>query len=309
MSMGVSPAQIYTLTSCPIGNDHAVTGDDSESLGGSDEDDHEARLQLSRVPYPSSTPPLSPLSPHIGSQPGTPYHGLIQSMAAMTTSGPNSNFGLGSPISFSSYSYFGDVEQGENASPRVKHEPASSEEPQGSFEEEQEGEEEEEEKEEEEERLFQCAQCQKKFLRQYNLNAHLKTHSLNRIYRCDQCEKSFLRPYDLSRHQRIHSKEKPYSCTICSLVFIRNDAIWRHYRKAHQGHPDVPTSRRDRSKQKSVAAALAFSRERVAVASFAKSKPASARIKVNARINKTATVAISVAAREKESSPACAFAV
>ncbi|KAG0046813.1 hypothetical protein BGZ83_008008 [Gryganskiella cystojenkinii] len=115
---------------------------------------------------------------------------------------------------------------------------------------------------EEEERLFQCDQCQKRFLRQYNLNAHLKTHSLERNHPCDQCPKSFLRPYDLSRHQRIHTKDKPYTCKICGLIFIRNDAIWRHYRKAHQGHPDVPTSRREKSLVSKAAAGMPSSAAR-----------------------------------------------
>ncbi|KAG0316957.1 hypothetical protein BGZ99_006569 [Dissophora globulifera] len=113
-------------------------------------------------------------------------------------------------------------------------------------------------------RLFQCQLCHKRFLRQYNLNAHHKTHSLERAYRCHDCPRSFLRPYDLSRHQRIHSKDKPYSCEICDMVFIRNDAIWRHYRKDHPDHPDVPVSRRDRKRQRNtivaVAAAMAASR-------------------------------------------------
>ncbi|KAK3819690.1 MAG: hypothetical protein J3Q66DRAFT_335222 [Benniella sp.] len=111
--------------------------------------------------------------------------------------------------------------------------------------------EEDEDMEHEDERQFKCHECPKRFLRQYNLNAHLKTHLLLRAHCCDECPRAFLRPYDLSRHQRIHSKDKPYSCRICNMTFIRNDAIWRHYRKVHPGHPDVPISRRDKMRQKS----------------------------------------------------------
>ncbi|KAF9132295.1 hypothetical protein BG015_003729, partial [Linnemannia schmuckeri] len=106
------------------------------------------------------------------------------------------------------------------------------------------------EEEDESDRRFQCPICPKRFLRQYNLNAHLKTHSQVRAHACTQCDKSFLRPYDLSRHQRIHSNSKPYTCNICQLIFIRNDAIWRHYRRAHLGHPDVPPARRQRRPQR-----------------------------------------------------------
>ncbi|KAF9975312.1 hypothetical protein BGZ65_008316, partial [Modicella reniformis] len=116
--------------------------------------------------------------------------------------------------------------------------------------EEDEDEDEEEEVYEEDERQFKCPECPKRFLRQYNLNAHLKTHLLLRAHCCDECPRAFLRPYDLSRHQRIHSKDKPYSCRICNMTFIRNDAIWRHYRKVHPNHPDVPVSRRDKMRLK-----------------------------------------------------------
>ncbi|KAF9537373.1 hypothetical protein EC957_008385 [Mortierella hygrophila] len=107
-----------------------------------------------------------------------------------------------------------------------------------------------EEEDDESDRRFQCPICPKRFLRQYNLNAHLNTHSQVRAHACTQCDKSFLRPYDLARHQRIHSNSKPYTCNICQLIFIRNDAIWRHYRRAHPGHPDVPPARRQRRTQR-----------------------------------------------------------
>ncbi|KAG9065729.1 hypothetical protein KI688_002018 [Linnemannia hyalina] len=107
-----------------------------------------------------------------------------------------------------------------------------------------------EEEDDESDRRFQCPICPKRFLRQYNLNAHLNTHSQVRAHACTQCDKSFLRPYDLARHQRIHSNSKPYTCNICQLIFIRNDAIWRHYRRAHPGHPDVPPARRQRRPQR-----------------------------------------------------------
>ncbi|KAG0327292.1 hypothetical protein BG004_002793 [Podila humilis] len=93
-----------------------------------------------------------------------------------------------------------------------------------------------------------CEYCERSFERQYNLNAHIRTHTHERIHRCNVCNKVFLRPYDLSRHQRIHNNIRPYKCTLCHKVFIRNDAIWRHYRSSHADHPDVPISRIERRK-------------------------------------------------------------
>lgn len=95
---------------------------------------------------------------------------------------------------------------------------------------------------------FVCEYCDRAFERQYNLNAHIRTHTDDRIHGCDICSKTFLRPYDLSRHQRIHNNTRPYTCQLCGRVFIRNDAIWRHYRSSHADHPDVPVSRLEKRK-------------------------------------------------------------
>ncbi|KAF9430395.1 hypothetical protein BGZ94_007046 [Podila epigama] len=95
---------------------------------------------------------------------------------------------------------------------------------------------------------FACPHCGRTFERQYNLNAHVRTHTGARVHSCDICHKAFLRPYDLSRHQRIHNNLRPYICRLCGRVFIRNDAIWRHYRNNHRGHPDVPISRVEKRK-------------------------------------------------------------
>ncbi|KAF9896501.1 hypothetical protein BX616_007321, partial [Lobosporangium transversale] len=245
---------------------HRSVGDDNDSIAGTEEDDQEARIQLLDESYlSSSTPPLSPhMAEHYNQSSqgsGIPSRGLIQSLACLTTASPASPtytpssatslspsvfyatgtpgtpgnlsnnagyFGIGSQSPASQYAEGEGDAQGGAGSPAT----ATSE------------------GDDEEERQFICPHCQKRFLRQYNLNAHYKTHSTERLHACNECDKSFLRPYDLSRHQRIHSKDKPYACKICSMIFIRNDAIWRHYRKVHQGHPDVPTSRRDKKKNK-----------------------------------------------------------
>ncbi|KAF9179725.1 hypothetical protein BGZ50_006709 [Haplosporangium sp. Z 11] len=228
---------------------HGRGYDDNDSVDGTD-DDVDARRHLSDSSYLSSTPPLSPniLDHHQHSH-------LVQTLAGLSTSSPL----RGSVSSFAhAFELFSNgpsaAHQRSDSQDRCQddedeHDEIYEEDNEEKYQQQQQNQ--QKDQEEAEERQFECQQCHKRFLRQYNLNAHLKTHSSERLHNCNQCDKSFLRPYDLSRHQRIHSKDKPYSCVICGLIFIRNDAIWRHYRKLHQNHPDVPISRRDKSKQKS----------------------------------------------------------
>lgn len=256
----VNPSQLHPPVTRPTGQGFGILGSDFDGLESTDEDD-EARLQLTKGAYPVSTPPLSP---HIAEYPGsTAPQGLMQSLANFSSINSNSGF-LTSPTFPSACNYNvpalqpvipptarkGQKNQIGALVSIVAQDSAEQEDDDDDEGLDEEEEEEEEEEGNEDERQFKCHECPKRFLRQYNLNAHLKTHLLLRAHMCDECPRAFLRPYDLSRHQRIHSKDKPYSCRICNMTFIRNDAIWRHYRKAHPGHPDVPISRRDKMRQK-----------------------------------------------------------
>ncbi|XP_069075784.1 zinc finger protein 12-like isoform X2 [Pleurodeles waltl] len=61
-----------------------------------------------------------------------------------------------------------------------------------------------------------------------------------REYQCADCDKSFMRKHHLKEHQRIHSGEKPYVCTICGKDFCRSGALNRHV-KTHN-FPDSMSS-------------------------------------------------------------------
>ncbi|KAI1308726.1 hypothetical protein EDD11_004191 [Mortierella claussenii] len=276
----VTPSKNDLIT--VVGGPRRGAGEDCDSVEGTEQDDHEVRLHLLEEPYfASTTPPLSPHTsshyyayprphPHPSHSVGLPSRGLIQSLAGLTTSdltsphygsasspatslSPGVFYPTGAPGSLGgSVGYFTESQSPSSQLDQLEDDGSGFEKGGPPMEAAtMAAMTEEEEAAQEEERLFLCPQCEKRFLRQYNLNAHLKTHSLERLHTCEECQRSFLRSYDLSRHQRIHSKDKPYACKICSMDFIRNDAIWRHYRKAHQDHPDVPTSRRDKKKHKS----------------------------------------------------------
>ncbi|KAI8882543.1 hypothetical protein K501DRAFT_285836 [Backusella circina FSU 941] len=72
--------------------------------------------------------------------------------------------------------------------------------------------------------------CEKIFLRPYNLKSHMRTHTSERPYSCSypDCEWRFARPHDLKRHQLQHSGLKPFSCKSCNRRFARSDALKRH---------------------------------------------------------------------------------
>ncbi|KAF9989440.1 hypothetical protein BGZ79_004984, partial [Entomortierella chlamydospora] len=262
--LAVSPSQLqYHLRPMAVQINGTTTScGDNDSIEGTDDDDHEIRKQFYEASCLSpSTPPLSPQSIDYNGQGGlSRFHGqtssqsLAESLAGLSTSSPTTSF-IPSPVpSFSNGPHYAnDLGNGGHTFGDAANVPCSVR----KIKAEEEVDENKkrtsikkvkEEGNDSELRPFQCEFCQKDFRRQYNLNAHLKTHLEERIHACNECPKTFLRPYDLSRHQRIHTLDKPYKCRICSQIFIRNDAIWRHYRKAHKGHPEVPTSRRDKKK-------------------------------------------------------------
>ncbi|KAG0018897.1 hypothetical protein BGZ82_000309 [Podila clonocystis] len=77
--------------------------------------------------------------------------------------------------------------------------------------------------------------CAKIFDRKSNLGSHIATHYNVRQHHCNECEASFLRVYDLDRHIRSHTKEIKYPCTHkgCTKGYGRSDQLKRHLEKNH----------------------------------------------------------------------------
>ncbi|KAG0341598.1 hypothetical protein BG004_005980 [Podila humilis] len=77
--------------------------------------------------------------------------------------------------------------------------------------------------------------CSKMFNRKSNLKSHLMTHDNVRKHICPQCDVAFLRVYDLDRHIRSHTKEVKYACKFqgCTKGYGRSDQLKRHAEKHH----------------------------------------------------------------------------
>lgn len=63
--------------------------------------------------------------------------------------------------------------------------------------------------------------CNKTFVRLYNLKSHSRTHTDDRPFICRVCNVAFSRNHDLKRHSKIHEGTKPYQCNGCQKNFSR----------------------------------------------------------------------------------------
>ena len=109
--------------------------------------------------------------------------------------------------------------------------------------------------------LFQCNECDKLFLHQFELNKHAVTHEAPSfvchfcekrfkrkkallqhydvfhadnapVFKCSKCPLSFNVKSNLTRHFKTHTREN-YICKFCDAIFTRCDSYKRHLLKMH----------------------------------------------------------------------------
>ncbi|XP_058836071.1 transcription factor grauzone-like [Topomyia yanbarensis] len=82
-------------------------------------------------------------------------------------------------------------------------------------------------------KLFRCNICSKKYAKQYQLNQHLNTHTIeakeeNELL-CPQCQKPYYSKGALRFHiQSIHERAHEVLCDICSKIFKTRSALTHH---------------------------------------------------------------------------------
>lgn len=67
--------------------------------------------------------------------------------------------------------------------------------------------------------ILTCELCEKKFLKEEDLNQHVETHIHVNLLECNICKKSFTQVNYLRMHMQSHMKEKVYKCQVCDQQF------------------------------------------------------------------------------------------
>ncbi|VEN43412.1 unnamed protein product [Callosobruchus maculatus] len=81
---------------------------------------------------------------------------------------------------------------------------------------------------------FSCTRCEKVFLSQENLNAHMTRHKKIKPFTCDVCNKSFVFKQGLEQHTLTHAQNSPHKCNYCNSSFQTAIALTRHITQ-HEG--------------------------------------------------------------------------
>lgn len=82
--------------------------------------------------------------------------------------------------------------------------------------------------------IYKCTQCEKSFLHKNGLTIH-QLHHKGASIECNICQKRYVRQIDLDTHLRTHSGESPFVCHICGKSFIHKRILNRHL-QYHEGY-------------------------------------------------------------------------
>jgi len=88
--------------------------------------------------------------------------------------------------------------------------------------------------------MFSCENCDMKFVSEFNLKKHIKSHieqvKENMLPRdCNICKKQFMKRSNLLEHFRRVHREVLFSCESCDMKFVSELSLKRHV-KSHEGN-------------------------------------------------------------------------
>lgn len=77
-----------------------------------------------------------------------------------------------------------------------------------------------------------CMFCDKIFLKNSDLERHIRTHTNERAFKCSKCNKSFKLKNTLERHFKTHDKVI-FTCVVCMSNYDSNKVLQNHIRRLH----------------------------------------------------------------------------
>ena len=83
------------------------------------------------------------------------------------------------------------------------------------------------------ERLHSCLQCDKSYVKSWDLKKHSNVHNEEKLFKCQICETSLKSSAGLIVHMRSHSGEKPFRCKICGQDFNQDSNMRKHLKRIH----------------------------------------------------------------------------
>ncbi|KAH6940484.1 hypothetical protein HPB50_000468 [Hyalomma asiaticum] len=81
--------------------------------------------------------------------------------------------------------------------------------------------------------MFHCHKCNKMYLKEEGLLAHLRWHTIGKPYACNLCPAKFAKKAHREAHILRHKGEKPYKCSECERRFTEACDRRSHMRRMH----------------------------------------------------------------------------
>ncbi|CAG4985740.1 unnamed protein product [Colias eurytheme] len=80
---------------------------------------------------------------------------------------------------------------------------------------------------------YNCGICQKNFLKEKTLKAHIKCHKTisDNSVSCGKCKETFVSEHDLNVHSALHTKGNKWTCNKCLKEFEDRTRLRRHIRR------------------------------------------------------------------------------